>query len=166
MTEPAASSMPRTVKSSTGLIGHGGPIRSVAFSPIGARALTASDDKTARVWDLRTGRQLFVLQPNPGSVKDARFSPDGRWILAVSGNSVLIWDARDGSEVGTLVTHAAALEGAAWFRTSDRILSYGDDGATEVTTCSICVPVPDLLELASVSVTRLLTVEERQRYLH
>ena len=37
------------------LRGHGGPVASAAFSPDGARVVTASSDATARVWDSADG---------------------------------------------------------------------------------------------------------------
>ena len=37
------------------LTGHTGAVNSVAFSPDGARLSTASEDKTARVWNAATG---------------------------------------------------------------------------------------------------------------
>jgi len=38
--------------------GHSGSIRSVAISPDGKRALSGSDDKTLRNWELSTGREI------------------------------------------------------------------------------------------------------------
>ena len=40
------------------LSGHGGIVASAAYSPDGTRIVTASNDKTARIWDARTGIQL------------------------------------------------------------------------------------------------------------
>lgn len=42
------------------LIGHEGEISKVAFNPQGVRILTASSDKTARLWDAETGDCLQV----------------------------------------------------------------------------------------------------------
>jgi WD40 repeat protein len=40
--------------------GHDGEISKVAFSPSGARVITASSDRTARIWDAETGDCLQV----------------------------------------------------------------------------------------------------------
>src|SRR5208282_1118501 len=47
-----------TGKQLRALHGHSSAITSVALSADGRLALTGSDDKTARVWDVATGRQL------------------------------------------------------------------------------------------------------------
>ena len=41
---------------------------SAAFSPDGTRIVTASDDKTARIWDAATGKELTVLRGHEGDV--------------------------------------------------------------------------------------------------
>src|SRR5262249_39817976 len=48
------------------------------------RILTASWDKTCRIWDVETGQQLSQIAGNPAAVEAAEFSPDGRRILTVS----------------------------------------------------------------------------------
>ncbi len=58
-------------------VGHGGSVTSVAFSPDGRSVLTGSDDKTARLWETATGRQIRPLRGHTGWVAAVAFSPDG-----------------------------------------------------------------------------------------
>src|SRR5262249_30981063 len=44
------------------LYGHTNGVLSVAFSPDGTRIVTGSNDKTAKVWDARTGTPLLELK--------------------------------------------------------------------------------------------------------
>jgi hypothetical protein len=62
------------------LSGHSRRVLSASFSPDGKRVLTASDDRTARLWDAETGRETAVLKVHSGAVNDAAFSPTaGAW---------------------------------------------------------------------------------------
>ena len=44
------------------LKGHTGAVTSASFSPDGSRIVTASGDKTAKVWDARTGAEVLTLK--------------------------------------------------------------------------------------------------------
>jgi WD40 repeat protein len=60
-------------------------VRSVAFSPDGKHIITASNDKTARVWDAETGKQIGEpLRGHTDWVWSAVFSPDGKRIVTAS----------------------------------------------------------------------------------
>ena len=48
------------------LTGHEDSVRSVAYSPDGQRIVTASFDRTAKVWDAQTGQELFTLKGHDG----------------------------------------------------------------------------------------------------
>jgi TPR repeat protein len=75
------------------LSGHPDQVPSAAFSPDGRRIVTASNDKTARIWDAATGQQLMVLK-HADLVELAAFSPDGRSIVTASDDNIArIWDA-------------------------------------------------------------------------
>ena len=63
------------------LRGHEGPVRSAVFSADGARVLTASEDRTARLWEAATGKDFAVLRGHEGRVVSALFSPDGARVL-------------------------------------------------------------------------------------
>ena len=59
------------------------------------RVVTASDDRTARVWDAATGAEVLTLKGHAGAVTAASFSPDGFRILTASAdNTARVWDSR------------------------------------------------------------------------
>jgi WD40 repeat protein/mono/diheme cytochrome c family protein len=82
------------------LDGHTDSVVGVAVAPDGRRALSASDDGTARLWDLESGHVLRTFPGHGVPVKSVAFAPDGR--RALSGNSdrtVSLWDVDTGQEL-------------------------------------------------------------------
>ena len=76
------------------LVGHTAEVRSVSFSSDGTRIVTASDDRTARVWDATTGAELYRLAGHAGEVRSAFFSRDGTRIVTASRDKTArVWDA-------------------------------------------------------------------------
>ena len=51
---------------------HTAPISRIASDAAGRWAVTASDDKTARVWDMATGQQVQVLRPPQDAGKEGK----------------------------------------------------------------------------------------------
>ncbi len=83
------------------LVGHEDAVWSAAFSPDGKRIVTASLDKTARVWDVETGKQIGEPLVHESAVWSAAFSPDGkRVVTVVPERSVRLWDAETGRQIG------------------------------------------------------------------
>jgi WD40 repeat protein len=69
--------------------GHTSNVRGLAFTPGGGQLVSASQDKTVRVWDVDTGKTVRIIRGEtaPGSwgtIYAMALSPDGRW-LAVGG---------------------------------------------------------------------------------
>jgi RNA polymerase sigma factor (sigma-70 family) len=82
------------------LEGHADAVNWVAFSPAGARAVSASHDRTVRVWDVRTGRELRRLEGHSDRVPCAIFSPNGKRVLSCSWDGTIrLWDADRGKEL-------------------------------------------------------------------
>jgi WD40 repeat protein len=71
-----------------------GDVWCVAFSPDGTRLAAGGRDRSVRVFDVQTGRELLALRGPTGTVMCVAFSPDGQRIAAGSwAKEVFIWDA-------------------------------------------------------------------------
>ena len=67
-------------------------------------APTASDwrqaaDRTARIWDAATGKEIFAFHGFNGAVLSVAWSPDGRHLAAGDVDTVKVWDATKGQEI-------------------------------------------------------------------
>ena len=82
------------------LEGHEGAVFSAAFSPDGKQIVTASRDKSARVWDAITGREIATLTGHEHEVRSAAFSPDGTRVVTASWDKTArLWDATTGRQL-------------------------------------------------------------------
>jgi hypothetical protein len=76
------------------LSGNGDIVNSAVYSPDGTRIVTGSRDKSARIWDARTGVQLRALSGHDDYLNSAAYSPDGtRIVTASTDKTARIWDA-------------------------------------------------------------------------
>ena len=77
------------------LKGHTNNVLSAAFSPDGSRIVTASDDRTAKVWDAKSGAEVLTLKGHAKKVNSASFSRDGtRVVTASDDGTAKVWPAR------------------------------------------------------------------------
>jgi serine/threonine protein kinase len=117
----------------TVLAGHRNGVVSAVYSPDGSRIVTASRDKTARIWDARTGVQLAVLSGHDDRVECAAYSPDGTHIVTASSDKTArIWDASTGAQLALLSGHADGIYCAAYSPDGTRIVTASIDKTARV----------------------------------
>jgi WD40 repeat protein len=74
---------------------HTSTIRSIAWSSDGRRIASGSEDRTAKIWDAETGRELLTLEGHNSMVKSVVWSPDNRRLTSADEASLYIWDATE-----------------------------------------------------------------------
>ena len=119
---------------------HTGSVNSAAWSPDGRLIVTASADRTTRVWDAASGQEVRQFHGHADSVWSAAWSPDGRLIVTASADrTARIWDAATGQEVRPLGAseagrqgHAAGVNSAVFSPDGCLIVTASNDGTARL----------------------------------
>ena len=99
---------------------HADWVWDVTFSPDGKRVLTGSKDRTAQLWDARTGRRLGPPLRHQHPVWAVAFSPDGKTVLTGCGTDdgrngeARLWDAATGKPLGPPLATGGTVSTAAF----------------------------------------------------
>ncbi len=110
--------------------GHSSIISSVTFSPDGKTLASASSDKTIKLWNSTTNREIRTFFGHFDSIWSVEFSHSG--LLLVSGsddNTVKLWSVYTGLELKTLNGHSKGVNSVA-FSPNDKLLASGSDDNT------------------------------------
>ena len=93
----------------------------------------SSWDKTARVWDVASGKEIAALRGHEDRVNSAAFSPDGASVVTASWDKTArVWDAATGKEIVTLRGHESWVYSAAFTRDGARVLTASEDRTARV----------------------------------
>ncbi len=88
------------------LAGHELGVRAVAVTADGRWVISASEDRTLKLWDLEHGALLRTLAGHRGPVRAVAVTPDGKRAVSASYDRTLkLWDLERGSEIRTLSGH-------------------------------------------------------------
>ena len=98
-----------------------------------SRIVTASADKTTRIWDAASGKEIAVLRGHDRQVTSAAFSPDGKRIVTASlDNTARVWDAASGKEIAVLRGHDREVTSAAFSPDGSRIVTASRDKTARI----------------------------------
>jgi WD40 repeat protein/tRNA A-37 threonylcarbamoyl transferase component Bud32 len=112
---------------------HRGRINAVVWSSDSRRIASASTDRTVRVWDATTGRDMLVSAKRSSAVNAVVLSPDGKRVASGSNDkTVQVWNTLDGSHIHTYRDHLGYVTALAWSPDGMRIASAGVDRSVRV----------------------------------
>jgi len=95
--------------------GHWDGLMAVAWLPNGINACSASEDGTARLWDVRTAREIRRFNGHSGAVSCLAVSPDGRYLLSGGeDHTVRLWDIETAREIRPPFEQTAQVRGVAF----------------------------------------------------
>lgn len=111
---------------------HGDYIQKAVFSPDGQHVVTASNDGTARVWEVNSGESI-ELYGHRGSINTAAFSPDGKLIVTSSWDGTArIWQTDGSMAPVVLYGHQDIVNMAMFSNDGDHVVTASRDGTARV----------------------------------
>jgi WD40 repeat protein len=128
---PQSPSKALTLPTGRTLKGHTGSVLAVTYSPDGHLLASASADKTIKLWDTVTGKQLRSIEDHTNHVRSVAFSPDGE-LLASGGDdrTVKLWHVPTCGHVDSFEGkgHTGAIRAVAFSRDGNTLASGGQEG--------------------------------------
>jgi WD40 repeat protein len=119
----------RALEAQVASLQHADYVREAHFSPDGKRIVTASVDKTAKLWDASSAKLIATMQ-HETKVFSARFNHDGtRIVTASAGGAVKIWDGITGALIGSIDAGAPVTDALIPIRIAEVLAEFSPNGA-------------------------------------
>jgi len=113
--------------------GHIIAVYGCVYSPDGQTILSASGDRTLKLWDITTGECIRTFQGHNNFVKSCVYSPDGQTVLSASkDNTLKLWDVITGECIHTFEDHTSAVWDCTYSPDGQTILSASHDNTLKL----------------------------------
>jgi WD40 repeat protein len=141
----------------------GSKIRGLVFSPDGRYLASGSQNGLGKIWDSTSGKLVLTLSGHTSTLKDFAFSPDGTQIAtAAYDGTIKVWDARSGTQIQTLYGDGGGFWTLTYTLNGKRLVAATDSGLIR----TYLLDIDELITLAQAGLTRQLSEQECQQYLH
>ena len=115
------------------LEGHSGAVRSIEFNHDAALVVTASDDRTVRLWDTQSARQLASVRVDDKPAQSAHFNVDGTlFVTSSDGDAATVWESPTGKPIASLRVHSGGISEGVFDPSGSKIATRGGDGTVRI----------------------------------
>jgi WD40 repeat protein len=107
-------------------LGH--RVLACAVSPDASFIVSASEDRTLKIWDSRTGQEVSTLTGNGGAVHACAVAPDGSYVVSASEEMLTVFGLNGQGGRRTLRGHGGPVNACAVSPDGSFVVSASDDG--------------------------------------
>ena len=116
---------------SFGVSAHFSAVTSVAFTADSTGLLTASVDKTVKLWDAKTGKPIRAFPGHTSRVSALAVTPNGRYLVTAGDTTVKIWELATSALVLSIPADASQVTSVAVSPDGSMLASAGFDGTAK-----------------------------------
>eukprot|EP01065_Artemidia_motanka_P029344 TRINITY_DN3547_c1_g1_i1.p1 TRINITY_DN3547_c1_g1~~TRINITY_DN3547_c1_g1_i1.p1 ORF type:complete len:890 (+),score=245.50 TRINITY_DN3547_c1_g1_i1:58-2727(+) len=130
---PTAAAPPAQRTELRSFPGHNSAVYCCSFSPDGNRFVSASRDRTVRIWDVKSGTELHMIRGHNGFTLGCDYSPRGDLVVSASEDrTVRLWEAETGKKVHVLRGHQDKVYSAKFSPSGWEVVSASCDHCVKV----------------------------------
>jgi WD40 repeat protein len=138
-------------------------IMAVVFSPDGTQLAFSTTNGIVKIWDLENNEELLHINAHNSHVWGMVFNSDWSKLATQGGEATIkYWDATTGELLLNLTGHTDSIFGPVFSPNGKSLVSASSDYTMRVWV----LPLEELIALGEARVTRAMTTEECQQYLH
>lgn len=110
------------------LSGHAGKVTALSYSRDGTQFASGSDDKTVRLWDTGTCREVAQLSGHQGTINSVSFSRErSRLASASDDGTIIIWDTQAKTQADVVRGHTGPVLNAVFSPDGHWLVSTAKD---------------------------------------